>query len=140
MTANISNITVAPAGCQQWNRDVADSSGTRCAPSTHGPFFSPLSHSAARTTRRAAYCSTLAMYVYDIAGTPKLEHILTASDRTILSLAWSPHDPNAIAMAIAEEEANVLVWDLAAEELAKRLSAIAKPAKHIAWCALAKHS
>ena len=75
------------------------------------------------------------MYIYDIAGTPRLEHILTASDRTILSIAWNPHDPNIIACAIAEEEHNVLVWDVAAEALTKRLGAIARPAKHIGWSA-----
>ena len=73
------------------------------------------------------------MYIYDISGTPRLEKILTASDRTILSVAWNPHDPNSIAMAIAEEEHNLLVWDLHAEAVSKRLSAVAQPAKFVAW-------
>ena len=74
------------------------------------------------------------MYVYDIAGsTPRLERILVGSDRTILSIAWNPHDPNCVAMAVAEEEHNVLVWDVAAETVCKRVSAISAPAKHIQW-------
>ena len=79
------------------------------------------------------------MYIYDISGPPRLEKILTASDRTILSVAWNPHDPNSIAMAIAEEEHNLLVWDLHAEAVSKRLSAVAQPAKFISWCARAAH-
>ena len=73
------------------------------------------------------------MYIYDITGTPRLERILTASDRTIYSISWSPHDPNVIAMAVAEEEHNVLVWDVASESVSKKMSAIAQPAKFISW-------
>ena len=61
------------------------------------------------------------MYVYDIADTPRLETLLTASDKTVLSISWNPHDPNLIAMAIAEEEHNLLVWDVSVEALTKRL-------------------
>ena len=101
-----------PAGAQLWSKDVYDSGGTR-----------------------AAYCSTLAMYIYDISETPRLEKILTGSSRTINAIAWNPHDPNSIAMTVSEDENNVLIWDLAAEALAKRLSAIGPAAKHVAWCA-----
>ena len=73
------------------------------------------------------------MYIYDIGGKPRLERILTASDRTILSIAWCPHDPNVIAMAIAEEKHNILLWDVGSESLTKRMSAIAAPAKFLAW-------
>ena len=73
------------------------------------------------------------MYIYDIAGTPRLERILTASDRTILNIAWCPHDPNVIAMAVAEEQHNLLLWDVQSESLTKRMSAIGAPAKFIAW-------
>ena len=83
--------------------------------------------------RSAAYCSTLAMYIYDISETPRLEKILTGSSRTINAIAWNPHDPNSIAMTVSEDENNVLIWDLAAEALAKRLSAIGPAAKHVAW-------
>ena len=73
------------------------------------------------------------MYIYDIAGTPRLERILTGSDRTILNIAWCPHDPNLIAMAVAEERHNLLLWDVASEALTKRMSAIGPPAKFISW-------
>ena len=75
------------------------------------------------------------MYIYDISETPRLEKILTGSSRTINAIAWNPHDPNSIAMTVSEDENNVLIWDLAAEALAKRLSAIGPAAKHVAWCA-----
>ena len=73
--------------------------------------------------------------MYDITGTPRLERILTASDCTILSIAWCPHDPNIIAMALAEDSHNIVLWDVAAEMVTKRLSAIAQPAKYLAWYA-----
>ena len=75
------------------------------------------------------------MYIYDISETPRLEKILTGSSRTINAIAWNPHDPNSIAMTVSEDENNVLIWDLAAEALAKRLSALGPAAKHVAWCA-----
>ena len=75
------------------------------------------------------------MYIYDISETPRLEKILTGSSRTINAIAWNLHDPNSIAMTVSEDENNVLIWDLAAEALAKRLSAIGPAAKHVAWCA-----
>jgi WD40 repeat protein len=84
--------------------------------------------------RRAAYCSTLAMYVYDIASTPRLDKILCGSDRTILSVAWSRHDPNTIAMAVSEAEHNILLWDLENELLTKRMSPLGPPAKFLQWC------
>ena len=108
----LSCTSVIPAGAQTWNVDVADASGTR-----------------------AAYCSTLAIYIYDITGvSPRLEHILSASDKTILSIAWNPHDPNVIAMSSAEDGHSICLWDLQAETVTKRLTTAARQrAKFLAW-------
>ena len=66
---------VRPAGTQLWHKNTLGGGGTK-----------------------AAYCSTLAVYIYDVAETPKLEKILTGPDKTICSIAWSPTDPNTLAM------------------------------------------
>lgn len=106
----VSCTSVIPAGASVVATDVADSSGTR-----------------------AAYCSTLALYIYDISeSVPRLETILSSSDRTILSIAWNPHDPNAIAMAVAGDEPNVCVWDVAAQTIATTARAPGQ-AKFVAW-------
>lgn len=128
--------SVVPAGAQTYSMDVADASGTRCG--RHKSRFSSLRlrphHLCACGARRAAYCSTLALYIYDIAAQPRLETILTASDRTILSMAWSPHDANVIAMATAEDNHNVHLWDVGAQVVTRQLSANGQ-AKIIQWCA-----
>ena len=48
---------VRPAGTQLWHKNTLGGGGTK-----------------------AAYCSTLAVYIYDVAETPKLEKILTGPD------------------------------------------------------------
>ena len=100
-----------PAGAQLWNKNTWDSGGTR-----------------------AAFSSTLAIYVYDVAASPpKLEKILVGPDRTICCLSWSPHNPEAIAVAVAEEDHNVIVWDVASETEVRRLNTVGRPAAHIQW-------
>ena len=100
-----------PAGAQLWNKNTWDSGGTR-----------------------AAYSSTLAIYVYDVAASPpKLEKILVGPDRTICCLSWSPHNPEAIAVAVVEEDHNVIVWDVASETEVRRLNTVGRPAAHIQW-------
>ena len=140
--ATLSCTSVVPAGAQTWNKDVGDSSGTLYVPLPRPAIllvrllclccltFVFCSDCASHS---AMYCSTLAAYIYDIASMPRLEKILTASDRTILAVAWSRHDPNTIAMAIAEQEHNILLWDIASETVTRRIGAIAQPAKYIAW-------
>ena len=94
---------VRPAGTQLWHKNTLGGGGTK-----------------------AAYCSTLAVYIYDVAETPKLEKILTGPDKTICSIAWSPTDPNTLAMAVADDDNNIVMWDLAAEVETKRLAASGK--------------
>ena len=101
-----------PAGAQLWHKHIFDSGGTR-----------------------AAYASTLAIYVYDIASSPpQLEQILVGADKTIRCISWSPHDPNLIAVATAEEVPNVAIWDLECEAEVRRLSTAGQnSATHIQW-------
>lgn len=102
---------VRPAGTQLWHKNTLGGGGTK-----------------------AAYCSTLAVYIYDVAETPKLEKILTGPDKTICSIAWSPTDPNTLAMAVADDDNNIVMWDLAAEVETKRLAASGKvPAVFLQW-------
>ena len=77
--------------------------------------------------------------MYDVSGTPHLEKILAGPDRTICSVTWNPHDANQLAVVVAEEEHNILLWDLAAEAELKRLRTGAAGgqsaglAHHIKW-------
>jgi hypothetical protein len=42
---------------------------------------------------RFAYCSTLAVYVYE-QGDTDIQSLIAAHERSITGLAWSPFDPN----------------------------------------------
>lgn len=105
-------VDVVVAGAQPFGLGLIDSSG-----------------------KRAVYCSTLAIHVYDVSGEPKLQSILTgAYDRNILCVSMSPLNPNDVAVTINEGQHNLVLWDIAAEEATKRMGADT-PVYLVQWCA-----
>eukprot|EP01116_Phalansterium_solitarium_P012909 TRINITY_DN2963_c0_g1_i1.p1 TRINITY_DN2963_c0_g1~~TRINITY_DN2963_c0_g1_i1.p1 ORF type:complete len:1237 (+),score=444.65 TRINITY_DN2963_c0_g1_i1:142-3852(+) len=89
-------IKIVPAGIQPWNRHVL---------------------AAAEKGRRFAYCSTLAIYIYqqNQYGVFTLEKIIAHHQDTISSITWSPHNPELLASCSVEKV--VLIWDVHTEKI-----------------------
>lgn len=76
---------LVPSGCQGWHTGVLGAGGGRFA-----------------------YCSTLAIYVYD-AETFTLQKLLTGHDRAITGLTWNPQEP--LIFATCSLDATAIVWN-----------------------------
>ncbi|XP_028402254.1 WD repeat-containing protein 17-like [Dendronephthya gigantea] len=88
-------IDLLPAGCQPWNLDV-------CATSTE----------------RFAYCSTLAIYIYEYHAKYneyKLECIMSEHRKTITTIAWHPFDNDLILSASVDPR--ICVWNVRTQKL-----------------------
>lgn len=86
----IKQVGLLPAGCQPWNNSVCAASGDRFA-----------------------YCSTLAIYVYELDKKYNqfcLLSILSEHKKTISAISWNPKNPDVLASASYENK--VIVWDI----------------------------
>lgn len=92
-------LGLLPAGCQPWNLNMI-----------------------AGTTSKFAYCSTMAVYIYETAS-PIQEYKLTAINaehtKTITSIAWNPRCPNLIATFGADLK--ILIWDVTKQKVIAQL-------------------
>ncbi|XP_053398741.1 WD repeat-containing protein 17-like [Mercenaria mercenaria] len=89
----IKQVGLLPAGCQPWNNSVCAASGDRFA-----------------------YCSTLAIYVYELDkkyNQFRLLSILSEHKKTITAIAWNPRNPDIFVSA--SHESKLIVWDISKE-------------------------
>eukprot|EP00753_Platysulcus_tardus_P016802 PLAT6049.1.p1 GENE.PLAT6049.1~~PLAT6049.1.p1 ORF type:complete len:1230 (-),score=555.27 PLAT6049.1:33-3722(-) len=84
-------LRLVPSGCQGWNTGVV---------ACHG--------------NRFAFCSTLAIYVYNFTDF-RLEKLIAGHDRTITGLSWCPGD--AKLLATTSMDGRLVVWDVDKEEM-----------------------
>eukprot|EP00873_Tetraselmis_striata_P017164 jgi/Tetstr1/437428/TSEL_026109.t1 len=104
---------LVPSGCQQW---------------VHNPV-------AVSSTGDFAYSSALAVYVYRASkGMVSLSKILARVGHSVTSITWSPHNPNLLAMALADLSVKVVQID-SEEELASGASKVGGKSAppHIQW-------
>eukprot|EP00795_Rhopilema_esculentum_P000946 gene946-10711_t len=83
---------------------------------------------------RFAYCSTLAIYIYEWDANLKkfnLHSVVSAHKKTITSISWNPKDPNILASASTDKE--IILWDISDQRVIARLKQIKESPVCIEW-------
>lgn len=107
----IRQIDLLPAGCQPWNVDV-------CAASSE----------------RFAYCSTLAIYVYQYNSKfneYKLESVMSEHRKTITTISWSPFDSDLFVSGSADPK--ICVWNIKKQKLVASFTYLKAVPASLGW-------
>ncbi len=97
---------LTPSGGQYWNRHTMDTS-----------------------EERFAFCSTLAVYIYNLRNY-SIEKIIATHESNIICLIWNPSNPKYI--ATASNDCNFYIWDIL-QEKAKVLVTLPSPPIMMQW-------